>query len=98
MLGSVAAYFVVTLVYTAICITCNAPSNPYWVLQNQMTDPMFYLICILATVVALLPRYNQCHLPCLRLWRTVRKLMTLLKCNFTANIKKIFLYLFFFKI
>ncbi|XP_040904445.1 phospholipid-transporting ATPase VB isoform X2 [Toxotes jaculatrix] len=57
MLGSVVLYFVVTLVYSATCITCNPPSNPYWILQSQMADPIFYLICILATVVALLPRY-----------------------------------------
>ncbi|XP_062250513.1 phospholipid-transporting ATPase VB isoform X2 [Platichthys flesus] len=57
MLGSVAAYFIVTLAYSAICITCNPPSNPYWILQSQMADPMFYLVCIITTVVALLPRY-----------------------------------------
>ncbi|XP_044218803.1 phospholipid-transporting ATPase VB [Thunnus albacares] len=57
MLGSVALYFIVTLVYSAICVTCNPPSNPYWILQSQMADPMFYLICTISTVVALLPRY-----------------------------------------
>uniref|UniRef100_A0A8D2ZTU1 Phospholipid-transporting ATPase n=1 Tax=Scophthalmus maximus TaxID=52904 RepID=A0A8D2ZTU1_SCOMX len=57
MLGSVALYFIVTLAYSAICVTCNPPSNPYWILQSQMADPMFYLICIITTVVALLPRY-----------------------------------------
>ncbi|XP_031607033.1 probable phospholipid-transporting ATPase VB [Oreochromis aureus] len=58
MLGSVALYFIVTLAYSAVCVTCNPPSNPYWILQSQMEDPMFYLICILSTVVALLPRYT----------------------------------------
>lgn len=58
MLGSVLLYFVVTLAYSAICITCNPPSNPYWILQDQMADPMFYLVCIITTVVALLPRYT----------------------------------------
>lgn len=58
MVGSVVLYFVVTLVYSAVCITCNPPSNPYWILQSQMADPMFYLICIFATVLALLPRYT----------------------------------------
>ncbi|XP_034037641.1 probable phospholipid-transporting ATPase VB [Thalassophryne amazonica] len=57
MLGSVAVYFIVTLIYTATCITCNPPSNPYWILQRQMEDPMFYLICFFTTVLALLPRY-----------------------------------------
>ncbi|KAM4555740.1 phospholipid-transporting ATPase VB [Odontesthes bonariensis] len=58
MLGSVALYFIVTLAYSAICVTCNPPSNPYWILQSQMADPMFYLVCIISTVVALLPRYT----------------------------------------
>ncbi|KAM9356749.1 phospholipid-transporting ATPase VB [Symphorus nematophorus] len=57
ILGSVALYFLVTLAYSGICITCNPPSNPYWILQSQMADPMFYLICIITTAVALLPRY-----------------------------------------
>uniref|UniRef100_A0A3Q2DAD7 Phospholipid-transporting ATPase n=1 Tax=Cyprinodon variegatus TaxID=28743 RepID=A0A3Q2DAD7_CYPVA len=58
MVGSVLLYFVVTLAYSALCVTCNPPSNPYWILQSQMADPMFYLICTLTTVVALLPRYT----------------------------------------
>uniref|UniRef100_H3CU53 Phospholipid-transporting ATPase n=1 Tax=Tetraodon nigroviridis TaxID=99883 RepID=H3CU53_TETNG len=57
IVGSVALYFVVTLAYSSICVTCNPPSNPYWILQRQMADPTFYLVCIIATVVALLPRY-----------------------------------------
>uniref|UniRef100_A0A3Q3EE34 Phospholipid-transporting ATPase n=1 Tax=Labrus bergylta TaxID=56723 RepID=A0A3Q3EE34_9LABR len=64
MLGSVAMYFIVTLAYSGICITCNPPSNPYWILQSQMADPMFYLLCIITTVVALLPRYRHCYSPC----------------------------------
>lgn len=56
IVGSVALYFIVTLAYSSICITCNPPSNPYWILQSQMADPVFYLVCIIATVVALLPR------------------------------------------
>uniref|UniRef100_A0A671U801 Phospholipid-transporting ATPase n=1 Tax=Sparus aurata TaxID=8175 RepID=A0A671U801_SPAAU len=57
ILGSVAIFFIVTLAYSGTCITCNPPSNPYWILQTQMADPMFYLICVITTVVALLPRY-----------------------------------------
>lgn len=57
MLGSVALYFIVTLAYSAMCISCNPPSDPYWIMQEQMSDPMFYLVCAITTVVALLPRY-----------------------------------------
>ncbi|XP_043089144.1 phospholipid-transporting ATPase VB isoform X2 [Puntigrus tetrazona] len=58
MIGSVLVYFVVTLAYSAICISCNPPSDPYWIMQKQMADPVFYLVCILTTTVALLPRYT----------------------------------------
>lgn len=58
MIGSVVMYFIVTLAYSAICISCNPPSDPYWIMHKQMADPMFYLVCILTTVVALLPRYT----------------------------------------
>ncbi|CAK6956482.1 phospholipid-transporting ATPase VB [Scomber scombrus] len=57
MLGSVVLFFIMTLAYNAMCVTCNPPSNPYWILHNQMADPMFYLVCIISIVLALLPRY-----------------------------------------
>uniref|UniRef100_UPI00398F0378 phospholipid-transporting ATPase VB n=1 Tax=Pristiophorus japonicus TaxID=55135 RepID=UPI00398F0378 len=57
MIGSIALYFLVTLVYSANCVTCNHPSNPYWIMQHQMTDPLFYLICLITPIIALLPRY-----------------------------------------
>ncbi|XP_078087852.1 LOW QUALITY PROTEIN: phospholipid-transporting ATPase VB [Mustelus asterias] len=57
MIGSIAFYILVTLVYCANCVTCNHPSNPYWIMQRQMTDPLFYLVCLITPVLALLPRY-----------------------------------------
>jgi len=56
MLGSVLSFFISILAYNALCVTCNPPSNPYWVLQNQLTDPVFHLVCLLTVVVALMPR------------------------------------------
>ncbi|XP_066523155.1 phospholipid-transporting ATPase VB isoform X2 [Hoplias malabaricus] len=58
MVGSVLIYFIVSLAFTALCISCNPPSDPYWLMQEQLADPVFYLVCILTTVVALLPRYT----------------------------------------
>lgn len=55
--GSFLMYFVVSLVYNAICVTCNSPTNPYWVMEGQLSDPTFYLVCFLTPAVALLPRY-----------------------------------------
>uniref|UniRef100_F6TTN7 Phospholipid-transporting ATPase n=1 Tax=Ornithorhynchus anatinus TaxID=9258 RepID=F6TTN7_ORNAN len=54
---SILLFFLVALVYNAFCSTCFPPSNPYWTLQNLLGDPVFYLTCVLAPVVALLPRY-----------------------------------------
>uniref|UniRef100_A0A667H5I0 Phospholipid-transporting ATPase n=1 Tax=Lynx canadensis TaxID=61383 RepID=A0A667H5I0_LYNCA len=62
--GSFLMYFVVSLVYNAICINCNSPTNPYWVMEGQLSDPTFYLICFVTPVTALLPRFEHrgCHL------------------------------------
>ncbi|KAM8848087.1 phospholipid-transporting ATPase VB [Synchiropus picturatus] len=57
MLGSVALYFAVTVLYSSLCVTCNPPSNPHWIMQYLLADPLFYLISFLTTVVALFPRY-----------------------------------------
>lgn len=57
--GSFLMYFVVSLVYNAICVTCNSPTNPYWVMEGQLSDPTFYLVCFLTPAVALLPRFEQ---------------------------------------
>ncbi|KAM5298295.1 phospholipid-transporting ATPase VB [Ctenodactylus gundi] len=57
LLGSFLTYFVVSLLYNATCVTCNSPTNPYWVMERQLSDPTFYLVCFLTPVVALLPRY-----------------------------------------
>ncbi|XP_072612812.1 phospholipid-transporting ATPase VB isoform X6 [Vulpes vulpes] len=57
LLGSFLMYFVVSLVYNATCVNCNSPTNPYWVMEGQLSDPTFYLVCFLTPVMALLPRY-----------------------------------------
>ncbi|XP_029439242.1 probable phospholipid-transporting ATPase VB isoform X2 [Rhinatrema bivittatum] len=57
MIGSILFYFILTLVYNAICITCNSPTNPYWIMEIQMSDPAFYFLCLITPVLALLPRY-----------------------------------------
>ncbi|XP_069850049.1 phospholipid-transporting ATPase VB isoform X1 [Dipodomys merriami] len=57
LVGSFLMYFVVSLVYNATCVTCNSPTNPYWVMERQLSDPTFYLVCLLTPAVALLPRF-----------------------------------------
>ncbi|KAM9312630.1 phospholipid-transporting ATPase VB [Gastrophryne carolinensis] len=56
IIGSIVLYFVVALVYNVICVSCEVPS-PYWIMERQMSDASFYLICIITPVMALLPRY-----------------------------------------
>ncbi|XP_064367263.1 phospholipid-transporting ATPase VD isoform X2 [Dromaius novaehollandiae] len=55
--GSILFYFVFTLTFGATCKTYNPASNPYWIMEKHMMDPVFYLVCLLTTCVALLPRY-----------------------------------------
>jgi len=65
LVGSFLMYFVVSLVYNATCVNCNSPTNPYWVMEGQLSDPTFYLVCFLTPVMALLPRFEHwgCFLP-----------------------------------
>ncbi|NXQ85276.1 AT10A ATPase, partial [Nyctibius grandis] len=54
---SILLFFFVALVYNASCPVCHPPSNPYWTMERLMGDPMFYFICIISPVIALLPRF-----------------------------------------
>ncbi|XP_076004758.1 phospholipid-transporting ATPase VA [Genypterus blacodes] len=54
---SMALFFTVALCYNASCPTCYSPSNPYWTMQRLLQDPLFYLLCVITPVAALLPRY-----------------------------------------
>lgn len=62
IVGSILSYFFFALAFGALCVTCNPPSNPYGIMQKHMLDPVFYLVCVLTTCVALLPRYVICLL------------------------------------
>lgn len=57
IVGSILCYFLFALAFGAMCVTCNPPSNPYWIMQAHMLDPVFYLVCVLTTCIALLPRF-----------------------------------------
>lgn len=57
IVGSILSYFFFALAFGALCVTCNPPSNPYGIMQKHMLDPVFYLVCVLTTCVALLPRF-----------------------------------------
>ncbi|KAM3968099.1 LOW QUALITY PROTEIN: phospholipid-transporting ATPase VD [Aphomia sociella] len=54
--GSLIAFFVLTLIYQAVCVSCfNLPST-YSVMQHAIVDPVYWLVVVLTTVTALAPR------------------------------------------
>uniref|UniRef100_A0A8D2IZC1 Phospholipid-transporting ATPase n=1 Tax=Varanus komodoensis TaxID=61221 RepID=A0A8D2IZC1_VARKO len=57
MIMSILLYFIFLAIYSAACVVCNPPSNPYWITQREFSTPTFYLISIITPVTALLPRY-----------------------------------------
>nr|XP_009683885.1 PREDICTED: probable phospholipid-transporting ATPase VB isoform X1 [Struthio camelus australis] len=57
MIGSVVLYFIFSVVYNAVCVVCNPPTTPYWIMERHLSDPTFYLLCLITPVIALLPRY-----------------------------------------
>ena len=50
------SYFGFVLLFSVGCVTCSPPTNPLGVETLQMSQPLFYIVCVLTTVVALLPR------------------------------------------
>ncbi|OXB58579.1 hypothetical protein ASZ78_004402 [Callipepla squamata] len=57
VVGSILFYFIFALAFGASYRTHNPLSNPYRIMEKHMTDPVFYLVCLLTTCVALMPRY-----------------------------------------
>nr|XP_028573239.1 probable phospholipid-transporting ATPase VB isoform X2 [Podarcis muralis] len=54
---SILLYFIFSTIYNATCVVCNPPTNPYWIMEFEMSQASFYFICIITPVIALLPRY-----------------------------------------
>ncbi|KAK9533376.1 hypothetical protein VZT92_008498 [Zoarces viviparus] len=61
------SYFGFVLLFSLFCVTCSPPTNPVGVETLEMSQPLFYIVCALTTVTALLPRllfralYNTLH-------------------------------------
>ncbi|XP_013140609.1 PREDICTED: probable phospholipid-transporting ATPase VD [Papilio polytes] len=54
--GSLISFFVLTLMYQSVCVSCfNLPST-YRVMHHALADPMYWLLMLLTTVAALAPR------------------------------------------
>ncbi|XP_070697783.1 phospholipid-transporting ATPase VD isoform X2 [Pempheris klunzingeri] len=50
------SYFGFVQLFSLFCVTCNPPTNPLGVETHEMSKPLFYIVCALTTVTALLPR------------------------------------------
>uniref|UniRef100_A0A6Q2WYZ3 Phospholipid-transporting ATPase n=1 Tax=Esox lucius TaxID=8010 RepID=A0A6Q2WYZ3_ESOLU len=61
---SVCLFFTVALCYNASCPSCFSPSSPYWTMQTLLGEPLFYLLCVLTPVAALMPRSVGCARKC----------------------------------
>lgn len=59
LLLSALSYFGFVLFFSLFCVTCSPPTNPLGVETLQMSQPIFYIICMLTTVTALIPRYTH---------------------------------------
>ncbi|XP_056326707.1 probable phospholipid-transporting ATPase VD [Danio aesculapii] len=49
-------YYAFVLLFSITCVTCNSPTNPYGIETKMMSEPLYYLVCVITTVLALLPR------------------------------------------
>uniref|UniRef100_A0A8C1PQF0 Phospholipid-transporting ATPase n=1 Tax=Cyprinus carpio TaxID=7962 RepID=A0A8C1PQF0_CYPCA len=56
LLFSALFYYAFVLLFSLTCVTCNSPTNPLGIETKMMSDPLYYLVCGLTTVLALLPR------------------------------------------
>ncbi|XP_068451591.1 phospholipid-transporting ATPase VD [Clinocottus analis] len=53
---SAGSYLGFVLLFSLFCVTCSPPTNPVGVETLEMSQPLFYIVCALTTVTALLPR------------------------------------------
>ncbi|XP_061742847.1 probable phospholipid-transporting ATPase VD [Nerophis ophidion] len=53
---SAGSYFGFVLIFSVCCVTCSPPTSPLGVEGLQMSHPLFYVVCALTIVTALLPR------------------------------------------
>uniref|UniRef100_A0A673LGY6 Phospholipid-transporting ATPase n=1 Tax=Sinocyclocheilus rhinocerous TaxID=307959 RepID=A0A673LGY6_9TELE len=56
LLFSALFYYAFVLLFSLTCVTCNSPTNPLGIETKMMSEPVYFLVCGLTTVLALLPR------------------------------------------
>ncbi|XP_050679934.1 phospholipid-transporting ATPase VD [Leptidea sinapis] len=58
--GSLGAFYVMTLVFQSMCVSCFGLPSTYKVMEHALADPTYWLVLALSTVAALAPRL-ACH-------------------------------------
>ncbi|XP_063823158.1 phospholipid-transporting ATPase VA [Ostrinia nubilalis] len=58
--GSLLSFFVLTLIYESACVVCFGLPSTHRVMQHAIADPIYWLVVVLSTVMALAPRL-ACH-------------------------------------
>uniref|UniRef100_A0A3B3BJ36 Phospholipid-transporting ATPase n=1 Tax=Oryzias melastigma TaxID=30732 RepID=A0A3B3BJ36_ORYME len=61
---SAASYFAFVLLFSTFCTVCSHPTNLLGVEPRQLSTPLFYIICAVTTVTALMPRYISLNFIC----------------------------------
>jgi len=56
MLTSVVLYLGFGLTYNAVCSNCSGLTNPYWVMQHGLMDPIQHLVLVITAILSILPR------------------------------------------
>merc|ERR1740124_1177074 len=56
MLTSVVLYLGFGLTYNAVCSNCSGLTNPYWVMQHGLMDPVQHLVLVITAILSILPR------------------------------------------
>nr|XP_032512244.1 probable phospholipid-transporting ATPase VD isoform X3 [Danaus plexippus plexippus] len=54
--GSLGSFFLLTLVYQTVCVSCFKLPSTYFVMHHAFVDPVYWLVVIVTTVAALAPR------------------------------------------
>ncbi|CAG9563354.1 unnamed protein product [Danaus chrysippus] len=54
--GSLGSFFLLTLVYQTVCVSCFKLPSTYFVMHHAFVDPVYWLVVIITTVAALAPR------------------------------------------
>jgi len=56
MLTSIVLYLGFGLTYNAVCSNCEGLTNPYWVMQHSLMDPVQHLVLVITGLLSNLPR------------------------------------------